>query len=210
MKVVSVNIGEPKHLFWNQKAYYTSIYKTPTNKKVDVTWDGIIGDKQANLKAHGGVDKAVYAYSANHYTYWENLLGKKIPYGAFGENLTIYGLFESEINIGNIIQIGDVELMAVQPRQPCSKLSLRFDDLTMVKKFWDANKPGIYFRVIKEGSFINGDVVTKVENEDSNISIFDIYRLLNNSMLDSSKLKSLLMINFLPESLKNDLSRLSL
>ncbi|NOZ46433.1 MAG: MOSC domain-containing protein [Chlorobi bacterium] len=206
MKIISLNIGEPKNVFWNKKAYTTSFFKKPVNTKVKVTQDGIVGDKQANTKFHGGVNKAVYAYSADNYLYWKELLGlESMEWGMFGENITINGIDERDVCIGDIFQTGSVQLMAVQPRQPCSKLSMRFNNLTMVKKFWDADKPGIYFKVIKNGEMKTGNTFELIEKSETGITIFNIYRILNGKQKDTDLMKRIISISFIPDSLKKDI-----
>lgn len=209
MKLISVNIGEPRHIFWNKKSYYTSFFKQPVNEILEVSDEGLSGDMQANTKVHGGIDKAIYAYSVEHYSYWEKLLKRNdLTWGMFGENFTVSGDFNEEyIFIGDIFKVGSIEMMAAQPRQPCSKLNMRFEDLTMVKKFWESDKPGIYFRVLKEGEIQNGNTLEKIHESDYKISIAEIYRFLRKGTLDKLKLNKLLEYKYLPESLRKDIKK---
>lgn len=210
MHLISVNIGEPKHVFWNKKSYYTSFFKHPVNEILEVSGEGISGDMQANTKFHGGIDKAIYAYSAQHYSYWEGILNRNdLTWGMFGENFTVSGEFNEEyIFIGDIFKVGSIEMMAVQPRRPCSKLCMRFEDLTMVKKFWESDKPGIYFRVLKEGKIKKGNILEKTHESDCKISIAEIYRFLKKESLDTVKMNKLFDYEYLPDSLRNDLKKI--
>jgi len=210
MHVISVNVGGPKTIFWNNKSYYTSFYKQPVQNALNVTYEGMAGDQQANTKVHGGLDKAVYAYPARHYNYWSEILNRNdLVWGMFGENLTIDGdLNERDIHLGDIFQCGTVKLMAAQPRQPCSKLCMRFDDLTMVKKFLEASRPGIYFRVIEQGTLQLGNKFIKVEENVDSHSILEIYNLLTSKIKDIAIVKSVLKSTLVPQSLRIDLSKL--
>ncbi len=133
------------------------------------------GDRQADLTVHGGVDKAVYAYPQEHYTYWQQELpGAELPWGAFGENLTVAGLLETEINIGDRFRIGSAEVMVTQPRFPCFKLNLKFGRDDLAKRFLDSRLSGIYFSVVQAGSVGGGDAIELVSRDEHNISVADI------------------------------------
>jgi MOSC domain-containing protein YiiM len=204
MEIISLNIGTPKHVFWKNKSYYTSIYKYPVEDYTEVRKEGIVGDAQANTKVHGGIEKAVYGYFAQHYEYWKDLLKRQdLVWGMFGENLTISGeLEEQHIALGDIFQVGEVELMALQPRQPCSKLCLRFDDLTLVKKFWESDRPGIYFKVLKEGKIKAGDQFKRIKESSSGITILEAYQILRKELKQKEKIDNLLHFEEIPLSLK--------
>src|SRR5205814_569222 len=111
-------------------------------------------------KAHGGPDKAVYAYSAEDYAWWATELGKTLPPGTFGENLTISGIDVSNAPIGQHWQVGTVVLEVSQPRIPCYKLGIKMDDPRFPTRFAQAERPGSYLRIIHEGSIAAGDPVT--------------------------------------------------
>src|SRR6516162_8869651 len=123
MKVVSLNVGLPRTVQWKGKAVSTGIFKTPVSGRIRLRSLNFDGDRQADLAVHGGPDKAVYAYPAEHYPYWRGELpDAEVPWGAFGENLTTTGLTEEEVRIGDLFRVGSAELVATQPRTPCYKL----------------------------------------------------------------------------------------
>src|SRR3989475_8885773 len=127
MKVVSINVGLPREVRWHGKTVLTSIFKAPVEGSVKVRHLNVEGDRQSDLAVHGGADKAVYVYPAEHYAFWRaELPGVDLPWGAFGENLTTEGLMEDSVHIGDRFRIGSAELVVTQPRMPCFKLGIRF------------------------------------------------------------------------------------
>lgn len=205
MKIVSVNIGTPRKVKWKDVIVTTSIYKEPISHKTEIKFLHVDGDVQADLMLHGGHDKAVYAYAAEHYDAWRRELhDDQLPFGMFGENLTIEGgLFENEILIGDRFQMGSAELMAVQPRMPCYKLGIRFSDPGILKKFIHSRRYGVYFKVVKEGSVQAGDTAVKLgPAPDHAITIENIGRLLMEPDRDNSVLKRAIGLDVLPEKLR--------
>src|SRR5438093_6407740 len=127
MRIVSVTVGLPRQVTWRGKAIRTGIFKQPVAGRVAVRALNLDGDRQADLTVHGGRDKAVYAYPAEHYAYWRaQLPGVELAHGAFGENLTTEGLLEDDVQVGDRFRVGSAELIATQPRLPCYKLPARF------------------------------------------------------------------------------------
>ncbi|AWM32834.1 MOSC domain-containing protein [Hymenobacter nivis] len=164
MRIISVNIGLPQDVEWHGQTVRTSIFKRPAVGPVAVLAEHLAGDGQADLRVHGGPDKAVYAYPHEHYTYWQqHLPAELLVPGAFGENLTTSGLLESAVPVGALYCVGTAVLMAVQPRRPCAKLGIRLNDPTMVRRFEEARRSGVYFRVIQEGTIQAGDALVLVE-----------------------------------------------
>src|SRR5947207_924159 len=126
----------PREVEWHGKTVLTSIFKEPVAGRVQVGRLNLAGDQQSDLSVHGGIDKAVYAYPSEHYAFWgEELPGIDLPWGVFGENLTVEGLSEDTVNIGDQLQIGTAAFVVVQPRIPCFKLAIRFDRTDIVKRF---------------------------------------------------------------------------
>ncbi|MBA4046955.1 MAG: MOSC domain-containing protein [Sphingomonas sp.] len=144
----------------------SGIVKRPVAGPVALRGHQLNGDETADLTVHGGPDKAVYAYSADHYPVWASdrpeHAARLIP-GAFGENLTIAGLVEDDLCIGDIHQIGTARLQICQPRQPCFKFGLLFGDATMPKALVRSGRSGWYYRVVQEGEMQAGDSVTLIE-----------------------------------------------
>lgn len=160
MKLVSINVSLPVEVEYNNKLVSTGIFKKPINGNILISPKGLTNDQQADLKNHGGEHKAVYAFSANHYDYWREKLNKpELAFGQFGENLTISGLDEATLCIGDQIQIGDCILEISQPRVPCYKLGIALGLTEMPKLFVKHGATGIYFRVLQAGNInINSQI----------------------------------------------------
>ena len=156
----------------------TGIFKDPVASSVALHTLNFDGDGQADLTVHGGRDKAVYAYPFEHYREWETKLGRNLLPGAFGENLTTEGLVEDRVHIGDEFRIGTARLVVTQPRMPCYKLGIRFDDPGMVKAFLKAGRPGIYFAVAVEGVVGSGDLVELVHTDERRITVSDMLALI--------------------------------
>jgi len=153
MKVVSVNVGLPREVVWKGMTVQTAIFKEPVAGAVAIRDLNLVGDEQADLTVHGGADKAVYAYPAEHYEFWRRELPDlTFSWGQFGENLTTEGLMEDTLHIGDRLRVGSATLMVTQPRMPCYKLALRFGRDDMIKLFLASGRSGFYFSVIEPGS----------------------------------------------------------
>lgn len=187
MKVLSIQTSKIKTVSWKNKDVTTGHFKDPVEGPVEVKGFNIIGDEQAETEVHGGQYKAIYSYASEHYNYWkQNYERPDWPYGIFGENLTTQGLDESQINVGDRFRIGTVLLEAAQPRMPCSKLGIRFENPGMIKQFLEARRPGIYYQVIEEGQFQAGDEIIQEFKHPEGIKIFDIMDLLAKRPQDKS------------------------
>lgn len=180
MELISVNVGLPREVTWKGKTVRTGIFKEPVpgNTRVMVRSLNLDGDGQADLSVHGGLDKAIYVYPYEHYDYWRTELpDTELSLGIFGENLTVTGLREAEINIGDRFQIGTAKLMVTQPRLPCYKLGIRFGRPDMVKRFLASRRTGFYFSVLQEGEVGTGDTLELVSRDDNKITVADITQL---------------------------------
>ena len=136
------------------------------------------GDEQSDLSVHGGFEKAVYAYPAEHYEFWRRELpDTDLPWGAFGENFTTEGLLEVDVFIGDRFRVGTAELVVTQPRMPCYKLAIRFDRLDIVKRFLESKRSGFYFSVSTEGHARAGDPVERVARDERALSVADVVAL---------------------------------
>ena len=121
------------------------------------------GDRQADLSVHGGPDKAVYCYPAEHYEAWQSELGRELDYGTFGENLTVSGLLEDNLHIDDVLTVGDAVLQVSQPRFPCFKLGIKLGDPLMVRRFQESGRSGFYCRVLEEGLIEAGQTIEVIE-----------------------------------------------
>ncbi|BAY74840.1 MOSC domain-containing protein [Nostoc linckia NIES-25] len=201
MKLISVNVGLPREVTWKGKAVRTGIFKEPVNSRVMVRELNLDGDRQADLTVHGGVDKAVYVYPFEHYDYWrDELPDTELTLGIFGENFTVTGFKEEEINIGDRFKIGSAELMVTQPRLPCYKLAIRFGRSDMVKRFLASRRTGFYFRVLQEGEVGVGDTLELVSRDTNNITVADITQLYVREQNNPELLHRAVQLKALPES----------
>ena len=178
MNIHSIQIGKAKDVFYMGQDIRTGIYKKQTDGPVRVTKLKLEGDEQADLRVHGGVDKAVYAYPLEHYEWWKTEKPEKeFGPGMFGENLTVTGMEESRVYIGDVYRINDVELMVTSPRMPCNKLAMKMGDPMFIKDFMQANRSGFYFRVLQEGVINPGDAIEKLSEDGHKLSISEVVSL---------------------------------
>ena len=181
----------------------TGIFKEPIQGQVAVRRLNLKGDKQADLSVHGGPDKAIYVYPAEHYIYWQaELPGMQLPWGVFGENFTTEGVLEEDVRIGDQFRIGSAEVMVTQPRLPCYKLGIRFGRADIIKRFMAAGRPGFYLRVLQEGEVGAGDTMERISRDDGRVTILDIFRLIGKDRDDIKTLRRAVKVKALPESLR--------
>ena len=178
IRVLSVNVGLSRQVFSDGQPVATGIYKSPVQGRVKVTRLNLEGDGQADLSVHGGPNKAVYAYPSEHYAWWQSKLPSvEMPWGMFGENLTLQGLLEDEAHIGDCFQMGTAILMVTQPRLPCYKLGIRFGRADMPEQFLFSRRTGFYFAVAREGELSKGDVIQRIQRDPNQVSVSDILHL---------------------------------
>jgi MOSC domain-containing protein YiiM len=179
MQLISVNTSAPKDIEYRGHVVRTGIFKVPVEGRHMLHELNVQGDGQADLVAHGGTYKAVYAYPHEHYATWQNELGRNdFSFGQFGENFTVTGLLETTVYIGNSYRVGEALVQVTQPRVPCYKLALRMDDPTFVKRFLHAERSGFYLRVLEEGEVGAGDVITLEDEDPQRMTVRDINHLL--------------------------------
>jgi len=155
----------------------TSIWKAPRDGRVAVHTLNLEGDKQSDLRVHGGLRKAVYFYPSEHYEYWRRELpDADLPWGAFGENLTTAGLLEDEVRVGDRLAIGSAEFEVTQSRQPCFKLGIRFGRDDMLLRFIESGRSGFYVSVVREGDVGAGDAVTVVRRAPDGLTVTEEFR----------------------------------
>ena len=177
--VVSVQVGQIAPL--GREGVPSGFIKRPVKGAVMVEKLGLVGDQQADLRVHGGADKAVYCYPIEHYARWSEMLHGKdhllVP-GGFGENLTTESLDEGRVCIGDIFQIGTARVQVTQPRQPCFKLALRFEDSQMIKAMVRYGLSGWYLRVLEPGLVEAGASIAMLDRPNPAWSISRLNRLL--------------------------------
>lgn len=176
MQLTSVNIGEKRTLQKGQELVTTGIFKLSASGRVRIGELGLEGDVIMDKKHHGGPDQAVYVYGEADYAWWREQLGRDLPPGIFGENLTISELESASFNIGDVLIVGEVKLQVTAPRIPCSDFAARMEDLQWVKKFRAAERPGLYCRVLQEGFVQAGDSVSVGKYAGETLSLVQMYR----------------------------------
>jgi MOSC domain-containing protein YiiM len=182
--VESVNVGRPRMVERGGQQVPTGIFKQPVAGRVAATGVNLAGDDQADRTVHGGTDKAVYAYAREDYEWWEPQVGRSLPAGTFGENLTLRGVDVTRALIGERWRVGTVLLEVSEPRFPCWKLSTRMEDPKFLKVFSHALRLGAYLRIAEEGELGAGDLVT-VElrpNHDVTIELFSRAHLFEHEL----------------------------
>jgi MOSC domain-containing protein YiiM len=159
------------------------------------------GDRQADLKVHGGPDKAVYVYPSEHYEFWRRELAQHpLKWGAFGENLTVEGLAEDAVSIGDHIGIGTAVFQVSQPRLPCFKLAAKLQREDIIRQFLDSRRTGFYVRVLEEGSLQAGDRIVLLERDPHHVTIREITDLYLTKKPERSRIERALSVEALATS----------
>ena len=209
MKVISTNIGQPKLIEWRGQQIETGIYKKPVNHAIYLGNEDVADDHVIDRRYHGGVDKACYLYSADHYSFWKGKYpDAEYAWGMFGENLTITGLSESEIRIGDRFQLGEAVVQVSQPRQPCFKLGIRFNDQKVVSDFWELPYPGVYLRVIKQGNVKIGDELVLLESNEASLTVSQVFSIFSSNRENLELMAKALSDEFLAGSCRRDIEKI--
>lgn len=205
MKIISTNIGESRIIPWHGKEVETGIFKYPVNQPIFLGTYDVENDHVIDRRYHGGTDKACYLYSSDHYGYWQNLYPElEMPWGILGENLTVEGLHEAQINIGDIFKIGKAVIQATQPRQPCFKLEFRFNSGEIVRQFVESGFSGVYVRVLEKGKVKTGDSMELIERKNA-LSIQKIFELIYTSEFQKEAVELAVNDPFIAASCRKDL-----
>jgi len=200
MRVVSVNVGLPRTVRWKGRDVTTGIFKQPVEGRIALRRLNLDGDRQADLSVHGGAAKAVYAYPLEHYAFWREQLEEELPFGSFGENLTVEGLpLEEKVAVGDRFRIGTAELVVTQPRLPCYKLGLRFGRDDIVKRFLASRRTGYYLAVEVEGDLGAGDRVEPLARHPARIPVAEIIRVYTSDRDDLATIERLVALGALPQ-----------
>lgn len=204
-KVLSVNVGRAREFEYNGRPAKSAIWKAPVVGRVAARGVNLEGDDQADRKAHGGYDKAVYAYAAEDLRWWEQELGQSLQFGGFGENLTTEGIEVNDALIGERWAIGTTILEVSEPRVPCWRLGVRMDDEMFPRRFTEALRPGTYLRIIAEGDLGAGDEIRAIYKPDHDLTIRDVFRIYTR---DRDEVERLVTIPQLSESWREWAERL--
>ncbi len=209
MKILSVNIGERTKVKWRFKTIETGIFKNPVKTSIFLGDDDVEKDTVVDRKHHGGKDMAVYAYTKNHYAYFQKLYPKlDLKNGTFGENITVSNLLETEVYIGDIFQVGEAIIQVSQPRFPCYKLGIVFGTQKIVKQFLNSTYCGFYFRVLQNGNVKKNDEFILIEKAKNSLTIADVYSLKSSNRKNKKLINEALDLELLAEQCKESLKKL--
>ncbi len=207
MNVTSVNIGENQTIQWKGREVQTGIFKYPVENDIHLTQFEVKGDHVVDKKVHGGIDKACYLYSRDHYDYWKRLYPDlEWNWGMFGENITVEGLNEKDVCIGDVFEIGEAHVQVSQPRQPCFKLGIRFGNQKILKDFIASGFSGVYVRVIKEGKVKKGDSMKLIIRSKTSTSVADVFSMLYAKEIDRTLIENVVYDGNLAQSIREQLS----
>ena len=201
MRVLSVNVGLPREVSWRGKPVTTGIFKGPVAGPVPIRGLNLDGDRQADLRVHGGRDKAVYAYPSEFYELWRSERPElTFPWGQFGENLTTEGLLDEDVSIGDRFGVGTAELIVTQPRLPCFKLGIRMERDAFVTEFLERRLLGFYLAVAREGEVEAGDPIVELSRDPRGFRVTEVARLYVRDRNDVEGLRRAADLDVLPES----------
>ena len=201
MTVLSVNVGLPREVSWRGRMVTTGIYKEPVAGRVAIRALNLDGDGQADLRVHGGRDKAVYAYPSESYELWSRERPElALAAGAFGENLTTEGVLEENVSVGDRFRVGTAELVVTQPRLPCFKLGLKMGRAAFVTEFLERGLFGFYLAVAREGEVEAGDPIVELLRDPNGLPVTEIARLYLRGRDDLEGMRRAAALDVLPAS----------
>src|SRR5690242_19928052 len=185
-RVLSVNVGQPRDVIWQGRTVHTAVWKDPVDGPQLVRRLNIDGDGQGDLAGHGGEQRAVFVYQIESYRYWQDYLSRDdFSYGQFGENLTVQGLADDEVCIGDRYRIGSAVFEVSQPRVTCYRVGIRMDDARMPALLVSHHRPGFYFRVLREGTMQAGDDIVLIARGPEAMTVADVRSEEHTSELQS-------------------------
>ena len=194
-KVLSVNVGGSRQFDYRGTPAVSAIWKSPVDGRIAARGVNLEGDEQADRRAHGGPDKAVYAYASEDYRWWEQEIDRKLEPGQFGENLTTEGIDVTGAVVGERWEIGSTVLEVSEPRVPCWRFAVRMDDSGFPRRFAKALRPGSYLRIVSEGELGSGDEIRVVERPDHGLTIGDVFRIFVRDQSEAGRLLEVAQIS---------------
>jgi MOSC domain-containing protein YiiM len=187
-KVVSVNVGGIRKFEYRGHPAQSAIWKSPVSGRIAARGVNLEGDRQADREAHGGFDKAVYAYAVEDERWWAREIGRPLSSGEFGENLTTERIEINDALVGERWRIGSAVFEVSEPRIPCWRLGVRMNDEMFPRLFTKAMRPGSYLRIIVEGEVGAGDDISVVERPDHDLTIRDVFRIYTRDRREVARL----------------------
>jgi MOSC domain-containing protein YiiM len=201
MRVLSVNVGLPREVLWRGKPVTTGIFKEPVAGRVPLRRLNLDGDRQADLRVHGGAEKAVYAYPSEFHELWSRERPElDFGPGTFGENLTTEGLLDGDVSVGDRFRVGTAELVVAQPRLPCFKLGLKMGRDEFVTEFLERGLFGFYLAVAREGEVGAGDEIVELARDPRGFRVTEVARLYIRDRDDVETMRRAADHDALPES----------
>ena len=177
--IVSVNVGLPQDVAWQGRTVRTGVWKTPVTGRIFARRLNLDGDGQGDLRGHGGEQRAIMVYQLDSYRHWAKYLGRSdLVAGNFGENLTVEGLADNEVCIGDRFRIGGAVVEVSQPRDTCYRVGIRLNRPDIAALLVAHHRPGFYFRVIQEGDIGAGDRIEKLSDGPERMTVAEIDALL--------------------------------
>ncbi len=208
MQLISINVGSTRQVDFEGRKFSTGIFKFPVFGSVAVSLTQIQGDGQADLESHGGVDKAVYLYPLEHYSFWRKELGEDIEeLGSFGENFTAQGMLEEEVCIGDTFKVGSTIVQVTQPRTPCYKLAARFNRADLPRKFLKSLKSGFYLRVLQPGQVTAEDRFILCDQDPKPVTVCEVARTYHFQRDDRKAIEGVLENRSLATEWRRDLQQ---
>lgn len=212
--VVSIQVGKVKDYGdkdskeFLDKYWQSAFFKDVVDSKIFVSENGLSGDEVADTIHHGGVEKAVFANSYENYREWAEFLHvETLPFGALGENLTISGLHESSVYLGDIHKIGSTLMQVSQPRKPCYKIAKRWNNKKFTNEIYTTGLTGWYYRVLKEGEIDFNDEVVVSESDESRVSILEANMAFANPIKHRDILDTILSIDSIAPSYRSSIEK---
>ena len=188
-------------MLWRGRPVSTGIWKQPVAGRVPLRRVNLDGDRQADLRVHGGPEKAVYAYPSEFYELWSRERPElELGPATFGENLTTEGLLDGDVNVGDRFRVGTAELVVTQPRLPCFKLGIRMGRDEFVSEFFERGLFGFYFSVAREGDVAAGDPIVELERDPRGFRVTEVARLYARDRDDVEAMRRAAELDVLPES----------
>jgi len=208
MKLISLNVALPRLTHYKGETINTGIFKEPVSGPVHLRTLNLEGDRQADLAVHGGPFKAVYGYPSEHYEFWRHELpGMNLAWGMFGENFTTEGLLETDLHIGDRLQIGDARIVVRQPRLPCYKLAAKFHRTDIIARFLRSGRSGFYFSVEQEETVTAGDSFEFLSRDPQGITIAEMNHVYAEDIYNQTLLDKAIATPALPEDWRQFLSK---
>jgi MOSC domain-containing protein YiiM len=177
MKLLSVNVAQPRTLRLRERTTRSAIGKQPVMGAVMLNPLNLEGDRQADLRVHGGPLQAVYVYPSEHYQYWKaELPNQDLPYGVFGENFTTEGLLETEVRVGDQFRVGEAIVAVTKPRTPCFKLEMTLGQPGFIKRFYASERSGFYLAVVQPGIVEAGNTIELIQRDPAARTIWQVQK----------------------------------